>query len=321
MGTRNPAPCGFVDSRIGVRELQGQDLAAPTFRVPVLSLPHLIRKTPDLHTSRITCRSDRDSRGHLLRLLRRPREGDPWHCSSVDILAREIADGFLRCSYVGRCSSVDILAREIPGGFLRCSSVGRCSSVDILAREIPRLAVQILLAPGVFPHCAEATATPFPSFLEPVSLSRSRSVRSALSLLQEASKLGYSFLCLTHFNARGPPLAMKETFHELAGGRIMTSQGRRSFTSSLLSSTTSPDLMIYDTDPCHSVNNIPLSGPNSILGRAVVVHADPDDLGRAGLAPRSPAPIENTTTSTVAHGYEDPEGVTDQSNKIYKESK
>ncbi|PON47544.1 Superoxide dismutase (Cu/Zn) / superoxide dismutase copper chaperone [Trema orientale] len=25
---------------------------------------------------------------------------------------------------------------------------------------------------------------------------------------------------------------------------------------------------------------IPLSGPNSILGRAVVVHADPDDLGR-----------------------------------------
>ncbi|XP_042393270.1 superoxide dismutase [Cu-Zn] 2-like isoform X2 [Zingiber officinale] len=25
---------------------------------------------------------------------------------------------------------------------------------------------------------------------------------------------------------------------------------------------------------------IPLSGPNSVLGRAVVVHADPDDLGR-----------------------------------------
>ncbi|MQM03019.1 hypothetical protein Taro_035789 [Colocasia esculenta] len=53
----NPAPCGFVDSRIGVRELQGQDLAAPTFCVPVLSLPHLTRKTPDLHTSRIACRS------------------------------------------------------------------------------------------------------------------------------------------------------------------------------------------------------------------------------------------------------------------------
>uniref|UniRef100_Q8W3X7 Superoxide dismutase [Cu-Zn] n=1 Tax=Bruguiera gymnorhiza TaxID=39984 RepID=Q8W3X7_BRUGY len=29
-------------------------------------------------------------------------------------------------------------------------------------------------------------------------------------------------------------------------------------------------------------NQIPLTGPNSIVGRAVVVHADPDDLGKGG---------------------------------------
>ncbi|XP_024364184.1 superoxide dismutase [Cu-Zn] isoform X2 [Physcomitrium patens] len=28
--------------------------------------------------------------------------------------------------------------------------------------------------------------------------------------------------------------------------------------------------------------HIPLGGPNSIIGRAVVVHADPDDLGKGG---------------------------------------
>lgn len=31
-----------------------------------------------------------------------------------------------------------------------------------------------------------------------------------------------------------------------------------------------------------SDSQIPLCGPNSVIGRAVVVHADPDDLGRGG---------------------------------------
>ncbi|MQM03089.1 hypothetical protein Taro_035864 [Colocasia esculenta] len=232
---------------------------------------------------------DRDSRGHLLRLLRRPHEGDPWRCSSVDILAREIPDRFLRCSYVGRCSSVDILAREIPGGFLRCSSVGRCSSVDILAREIPRLAVQILLAPGVFPRCAEATATPFPSFLEPLSLSRSRSVRSALSLslvwiialppkLRDStagSILSCLWASLCFYSTTGVRFPFsRETWRKGCRAASMISPSSEDSCRPHSSGLT---LCLFFL----AAATIPLSGPNSILGRAVVVHADPDDLGRA----------------------------------------
>ncbi|KAK2977368.1 hypothetical protein RJ640_013347, partial [Escallonia rubra] len=39
---------------------------------------------------------------------------------------------------------------------------------------------------------------------------------------------------------------------------------------------------------------IPLRGPNSIVGRAIVVHADPDDLGRGNnqeLVPSLPTPF------------------------------
>ncbi|KAL6571556.1 cysteine desulfurase Selenocysteine lyase [Orobanche hederae] len=39
-----------------------------------------------------------------------------------------------------------------------------------------------------------------------------------------------------------------------------------------------------DGKACFTIadNQIPLSGRNSIIGRAIVVHADPDDLGRGG---------------------------------------
>ncbi|MQM01014.1 hypothetical protein Taro_033763, partial [Colocasia esculenta] len=52
----NPAPCGLVGSGIGVRGPQGQNLAAPNFRVPVSPSPHLTGKTPGLHPSRIECK-------------------------------------------------------------------------------------------------------------------------------------------------------------------------------------------------------------------------------------------------------------------------
>ncbi|KAK7397261.1 hypothetical protein VNO78_18428 [Psophocarpus tetragonolobus] len=39
-----------------------------------------------------------------------------------------------------------------------------------------------------------------------------------------------------------------------------------------------------DGTACFTITDsqIPLTGPNSIIGRAVVVHADPDDLGKGG---------------------------------------
>ncbi|MQL68288.1 hypothetical protein Taro_000572 [Colocasia esculenta] len=124
------------------------------------------------------------SRGHLLRLLCRPRKGDPR-----------------------RCSSVDILAREIPGGFLRCSSVGRCSSVDILAREIPRRLESSS-------RCAEATATPFPSFLGPLSLSRSRlSLSDWLSLSLSSGLLPSHQSSLSFFTGSHPlPLLSRHCY-------------------------------------------------------------------------------------------------------------
>ena len=36
---------------------------------------------------------------------------------------------------------------------------------------------------------------------------------------------------------------------------------------------------------------IPLSGKDSIVGRAFVVHADTDDLGKGELCPHSPLPL------------------------------
>ncbi|RWR94101.1 Superoxide dismutase [Cinnamomum micranthum f. kanehirae] len=40
------------------------------------------------------------------------------------------------------------------------------------------------------------------------------------------------------------------------------------------------------------LGNIPLIGPNSIIGRAVVVHGDPDDLGKGNVDMNSARPLE-----------------------------
>ncbi|KAH7856328.1 hypothetical protein Vadar_000117 [Vaccinium darrowii] len=68
-----------------------------------------------------------------------------------------------------------------------------------------------------------------------------------------------------HFNPAGKEHGAPEDEHRHAGdlGNVIVGEdGTASFT-------------IVD-------KQIPLSGPHSIIGRAVVVHADPDDLGKGG---------------------------------------
>ncbi|WZZ56892.1 hypothetical protein YC2023_056999 [Brassica napus] len=74
------------------------------------------------------------------------------------------------------------------------------------------------------------------------------------------------------------------------------------------------DVLVYRTATFTITDcQIPLSGPNSIVGRAVVVHADPDDLGKGGrvacgpkitvLAPRSFFGVEDYVDDDTSRPY------------------
>ncbi|RCN35844.1 copper/zinc superoxide dismutase [Ancylostoma caninum] len=78
-------------------------------------------------------------------------------------------------------------------------------------------------------------------------------------------------------------------FRAVPGGNPTMRIGSITFRQSGRTVTASGDTVIDITD-----NVISLTGPQSIVGRAIVIHADPDDLNRGN------APTSNTTGNSGA---------------------
>ncbi|XP_074570553.1 superoxide dismutase [Cu-Zn]-like [Curcuma longa] len=84
-----------------------------------------------------------------------------------------------------------------------------------------------------------------------------------------------------HFNPAGKEHGAPEDACRHAGDLGNVTAGEGVF-ANRLNHYCGPNCVRYSDCSIYWCKQIPLSGPNSIVGRAVIVHADPDDLGKGG---------------------------------------